>query len=68
VQSLDCVAGQIALGRLTAGANNGYGRLIEHLGDRNFVQLKMFADWNFAGCDIFREQLGVSADCPAYFN
>lgn len=68
VQYLDSVAGQIALGLLTAGADNNYGRLIEQLGDRNFVQLKMSTDWNFAGRDIFREQLGIAADCPAYFN
>lgn len=68
VQYLDSVAGQIALGLLTAGANNNYGRLIEQLGDRNFIQLKMSTDWNFAGRDIFREQLGIAADCPTYFN
>ena len=68
VQYLDSVAGMIAVGLLTAGADNAYGRLIDQLGDRNFIQLKISPDWTFAGRDIFREHLGVDADCPAYFN
>ncbi len=68
VQYLDSVAGMIALGLLTAGADNGYGRLAAQLGDRNFVQLKISPDWTYAGRDIFREQLGVATDCPTYFN
>lgn len=65
VQYLDSVAGMIALGLLTAGAGNGYGRLIEGLGDRNFVQLRI-SEWTWHGRDVVREHLGIAADCPAY--
>jgi proteasome lid subunit RPN8/RPN11 len=68
VQYLDSVGGMIALGLLTAGADNGYGRLIEQLGDRNFVQLKISPEWTFGGRDIFRDHLGIADDCPTYFN
>lgn len=65
IQYLDSVAGMVALGLLTAGADNGYGRLIEGLGDRNFVQLRI-SEWTWHGRDVVREHLGIAADCPAY--
>lgn len=68
VQFLDSVAGMIALGLLTEGADNGYGRLITRLDRRNFLQLKIAPDWTWKGRDVFREQLQVPADCPAYFS
>jgi proteasome lid subunit RPN8/RPN11 len=68
VQHLDSVAGMVALGLLTAGADNGYGRLIAQLGGRNFLQMKLSPEWAWRGRDVVREQLGVAADCPAYFS
>lgn len=62
---VDAVAGQIALGILTMGANNRMGQLIEQLGDRNLLQIKIDPDWKLGDRDIFAEHLG---DSPANFS
>lgn len=64
----DTIAGMLAVGLLTCGAENRYGRLIDSLGDRQFLQVKIDPDYTWNGRDLFREQLGISADCPAYFS
>jgi hypothetical protein len=61
----DAVAGQTALGLLTHGADNRYGRLIAKLGNRNLLQVKNDPDWTLGGKDIFRQYLG---DNPANFS
>lgn len=66
VQFVDSIAGMIAVGLLTRGANNFYGRLIDQLGDRNFLQIKVH-DWTWRGRDIVREQLWIAEDCDAFF-
>ncbi len=38
---VDAIAGQIAVGILTAGAENRMGRLIRQLGNRNLLQIKV---------------------------
>ena len=37
----DAIAGQVIVGLLTQGAENRYGRLIEKLGDRQFIMTSL---------------------------
>ena len=62
---VDAVAGQLALGILTAGADNRMGRLIHKLGNRNFLQIKIDADYRLGDRDVFAEYLG---NHPANFS
>ena len=68
VQCLDSITGMIVLGLLTQGAANRYGRLIEQLGNRQFLQLKIDPAWNWNGRDIVQEQLQIPGDNDAYFS
>ena len=61
----DTVAGHIALGLLTRGADNRYGRLIDQLGNRNLLQTKNDPNYTLNGKDIFKQHLG---DAPANFS
>jgi hypothetical protein len=63
----DAIAGMITVGLLTQGADNRFGRLIDQLGDRQFLQIKVDPDFTWNGRDIFREQLRIPADCNSYF-
>lgn len=65
LRMVDSVAGQIALGLLTRGANNRYGNLIDKLGNRNLLQIKIDPDYKLGNKDIFRNYLG---DHPANFS
>ncbi len=56
----DAIAGQIAAGILTRGADNRMGRLIDQLGNRNLIQVKMDPEYRLGNKDIFREYLGDS--------
>jgi hypothetical protein len=62
---IDAVAGQVALGILTAGADNRFGRLIAQLGHRNLLQVKCDPDYRLGEKDIFAHYLG---DHPANFS
>jgi len=62
---VDAIAGQIAVGILTRGADNRYGKLIDKLGNRNLLQVKIDPDWRLGDKDIFRRYLG---DHPANFS
>jgi hypothetical protein len=64
---VDGIASHIALGLLTMGADNYFGRLIGELGDRNFLQIKLRHDWTLDGGDPVRRVLGVSDDNSGYF-
>lgn len=56
---VDAIAGQIALGLLTAGADNRMGRLIQQLGNRNLLQVKCDPEFKLGGTkDIFKKYLG----------
>jgi len=68
VQLLDSIAGMIVLGLLTRGAKNRTGRLIEQLGDRNFLQVKIDPEWNWNGRDVIRENLAIPEETPAYIS
>jgi hypothetical protein len=62
---VDAVAGQIAVGILTRGAPNRMGGLIDKLGDRNLLQIKIDPDYTLGEKDIFWHYLG---DHPANFS
>lgn len=68
VQLLDSITGMIILGLLTKGANNRYGRLIDELGDRQFLQVKIDPSWNWDGRDIVHEKLQIPVGNDAYFS
>jgi len=62
---VDAVAGQIAVGMLTAGADNRMGRLIHQLGNRNLLQVKIDPEYRLGDKDIFAQYLGEN---PANFS
>lgn len=61
---IDAIAAQIAIGILTAGADNRFGRLIDQLGDRNIIQCKLNPEFRLGEPDIFESHLGRD---PAQF-
>jgi len=61
---VDAIAGHIAVGILTRGAQNRFGTLIEKLGNRSLLQVKIDPDYTMGGKDIFARHLGTS---PANF-
>lgn len=64
---IDAITGQLAIGLLTRGAENRYGRLVEQLGDRNFLHAKLDCDYRLNGRDVVREQLGIPAENDRFF-
>jgi molybdopterin/thiamine biosynthesis adenylyltransferase len=64
---LDSIAGMLAVALLTRGADNRFGRWIEQLGDRNFLQVQLDPSWSLNGRNPIRELLGVNPDAPAWF-
>lgn len=61
---VDAIATQIAIGILTAGADNRFGRLIAQLGGRNIIQCKLNPEFRLGEPDIFESHLGRD---PAQF-
>ena len=68
VSLLDSIAGMLAIGLLTQGSDNRFGRLIEGLGDRNFLQVQLDPAWSLNGRNVIREHLGITPDCRAFFS
>ncbi len=64
---VDAIAGHVALGLLTRGADNRFGRLIDTLGQRNYLLVKIDPQHRTAGRDIVREQLGIAETAEAFF-
>ena len=62
---IESIAGEIAAGILTRGANNRMGKLIGKLGDRNLLQVKIDPDYRLGEKDIFGQYLG---NHPANFS
>ena len=62
---VDAIAGHIGVGSLNRGADNRYGALIDQLGNRNLLQVKIDPGYRLNGKDIFRQYLG---DHPANFS
>ena len=64
---IDAIAGMLAVGLLTQGADNRYGCLIEQIGDRNFLQVKLDPDYRLNGRDVVRERLGIAPQIDTFF-
>jgi molybdopterin/thiamine biosynthesis adenylyltransferase len=67
LQIVDGIAGHIALGLLTQGSQNYFGKLINNLGDRQFLQIKLRYDWMLSGIDPIAKALQVPPDNDNYF-
>ena len=64
---IDSIACDIALGMLTAGADNRYGRLMEQLGVRQLLVVKIDPAWETSpGRDLIRDELGIGPENPFY--
>jgi molybdopterin/thiamine biosynthesis adenylyltransferase len=64
---IDAIAGEIALAHLTEGIDNRYGRLLERLGKRQLLVIKLDPDWETRpGRDIVRDELGIAPDNAFY--
>ncbi len=68
MQFVDSVAAMVAIGLLTMGADNRYGRLIAALGERNFLQIKIDPDWRLAGKDVVKQELKIPDEADAYLS
>jgi len=65
---IDSIACDVALGMLTTGADNRYGRLMEQLGDRQLLVIKIDPAWETSpGRDLVRNELGIDPVNPFYF-
>ncbi len=64
---LDAIAGMLAIGLLTRGSDDRFGRLIEQLGERNFIQVQLDHSWTFGSVNPVRKYLGVADDNDALF-
>lgn len=67
VHLVDAIAGQLAIGLLTRGSDTRYGRLIDGLGDRNFIQMKIDPGFEIGGRDVVRSLLDIAPESESYF-
>lgn len=67
VTLLDAIAGMLAIGLLTRGGDDRFGRLIDDLGNRNFLQVQLDPGWNLGGVNPVRKYLGIADDNRAFF-
>ena len=67
IRLVDGIAAMIAVGLLTRGAENRYGRLIDELGDRQFIQVSCSPEFRINGRDPIRGRLRVPEDELSYF-
>jgi hypothetical protein len=63
----DAIAGQVIVGLLTQGAENRYGRLIEKLGDRQFIMTSLSPEFSLNGRDTVRANLQIGEGVDSYF-
>lgn len=64
---VDGIAGQLALAILTRGSEGYFGQLIEKLGERQFLHIKLRHDWLLAGVDPVANTLDIAPSNDAYF-
>ncbi len=62
---VDAIAGHISLGLLTRGADNRFGRLIDQLDGRQYIQVHIDPAWPLAS--IVRRSLGAGTPSDGYF-
>jgi molybdopterin/thiamine biosynthesis adenylyltransferase len=67
IQLLDSIAGHLCLGLLTRRSNNRFGKLIDQLGDRQFIQVGISPDFRVNDNDVIRKHLGVEENCQSFF-
>lgn len=67
IQLLDSIAGHICLGLLTRGSDGRFGKLIDQLGDRQFLQVGISPDFRVNHKDVIRKHLGITEGCQSYF-
>ncbi len=67
LQIVDGIAGKIALGLLTQGSDNYFGGLINELGDRQFLQVKLRHNWLLNGGDPVAKALEIPEGNESYF-
>jgi len=67
IQYLDSIAGHICLGLLTRGSDNRFGRLIDQLGNRQFLQVGISPNFRVNRKDVIRKHLGINENCQPYF-
>ncbi len=67
IQLLDSIAGHICLGLLTRGSDNRFGRLIDQLGTRQFLQVGISPEFRVNENDVIRKYLGIDENCKPYF-
>lgn len=63
----DGIASHIAFGILTRGSNNYFGRLIENLGDRQYLQISLRSTFEINGTNPIQRKLGIDEENPAHF-
>jgi len=68
ISLIDAIAGQIAIGLLTQGSPNRYGRIIDGLGDRNFIQIQNDSQFSWNGRPLFRDQLQVPPENDRFYS
>jgi len=56
---VDAIAAQVAIGMLTRGADNRFGRLMDRLGRRNLILIKIDPDLTVGQPDLFTQHLGM---------
>ncbi|QDT45710.1 putative adenylyltransferase/sulfurtransferase MoeZ [Gimesia alba] len=67
IQLLDSIAGHLCLGLLTRGNDNRFGKLIDQLGNRQFIQVGISPGFRINGNDVIRKHLGVDENCQSCF-
>ena len=65
---LDSIVAYIALGLLTQGASKRFGRMIDQLGDRNFLQVQLDPTWNYGGINPIQRRLEIADGNQFFFN
>lgn len=65
---VDAITGQIVIGLLTQGSPDRYGRIIDELGDRNFLQVQNDSQFVWNGRPLFRDQLEIPPDNDRFYS
>ena len=68
ISLIDAIAGQIVIGQLTQGSPDRYGRIIDELGDRNFIQVQNDSQYAWNGRSLFREQLEIPPENDRFYS
>jgi sulfur carrier protein ThiS adenylyltransferase len=64
---IDSIGMAVVIGLLTKGSDSRFGRLLQQLRRRQFLQVILEPSWNYDGRDTVREALGIGESQPNYF-